>query len=101
MKIVIDSGALSGGHAVRGIGFYTKHLIDALNRVTHGSDVTIDSSDLKANPKALQTKKYDVVHYPYFDIFFHTLPISKSQSYRVWLKHFKGVKLIAPKYAAT
>lgn len=64
MKITIDSGALSGGHAVRGIGFYTRNLIAALEKQKKVRLVEIG-------------EECDVIHYPYIDLFFRTLPMKK------------------------
>ncbi len=66
MRVAIDTGPLTSGHKVRGIGFYTKDLINALgNKV---DTVNFGTADLG---------KYDIIHYPYFDLFSHTLPIKK------------------------
>ena len=66
MKTAIDSSPLTSGHAVRGVGFYTKNLIEALGEKVDAVDFA--TADLS---------KYDIVHYPYFDLFSHTLPIGK------------------------
>ena len=67
LKIAIDSFPLTSGHKVRGVGFYTKNLIEALGKQVDAVDFT--TTDLK---------RYDVIHYPYLDLFAHTLPIAKS-----------------------
>lgn len=73
-KVAIDSGALSGGHAVRGVGFYTRNLISVSEK--HGSKkVQIRGVDFAKSKDELSS--YDVVHYPYFDLFFRTLPMKK------------------------
>jgi glycosyltransferase involved in cell wall biosynthesis len=66
MRVAIDSGPLFGGHSVRGIGFYTKNLIDALGKKVEAVDF-----------KETDLTKYDLVHYPSFHPFLITLPFKK------------------------
>src|SRR3990167_3913791 len=64
MKVAIDSSPLTSGHKVRGVGFYTRNLIEAL-----GSKVeAVDFSKTNLN-------KYDVIHLPYFNPFFIDMPL--------------------------
>ncbi|MEK7127440.1 MAG: glycosyltransferase, partial [Patescibacteria group bacterium] len=54
-----------GGHGARGIGFYGQRLFEALKKIT---DVKwVDFSLFPING-------FDIVHYPYFDLFWPTLP---------------------------
>ncbi len=69
MKVAIDASPLKSGHSLRGIGSYTDKLIESLKRIPQ---VELELFDTRNIPRA------DVVHYPYFDLFFHTLPIGKS-----------------------
>jgi len=62
MKVFIDKNPLSGGHAVRGVGFYTKNLINSL-----GNTKEVELLD---SPQGAE-----IIHYPYFDLFSHTLKI--------------------------
>lgn len=69
MKIAINIHPLKSGHKDRGIGFYTSNLIENLKR-----DSTLkiqEFTDLS------EVKNADIVHYPWFDFFFHTLPLRK------------------------
>mgnify|MGYP001558649206 FL=1 len=66
MKIFVDTSPLQTGHAVRGVGFYTKELTKALGT---NKKVALVESENKA----------DVVHYPFFDLFFLTLPSKKKK----------------------
>lgn len=70
MKIAINVSPLQTGHRKRGIGYYTKHLTDALRE-----DPKIDLLEFT---KPSEVKRADVTHYPWFDFFFHTLPIRKK-----------------------
>lgn len=67
MKVAIDISPISSTHKVRGIGSYTKNLIDQYKKKDWGIDFQFFEKGVK--PSA------DVIHYPYFDIFFHTLPL--------------------------
>lgn len=71
MKIAIDVSPLESGHKVRGVGFYLKYLQQSLLEYfpkhkyqffRHGESIDDD---------------VDIVHYPYFDPFFLTLPLVK------------------------
>lgn len=68
MKIAIDISPLQSGHKVRGTGFYLQHLQHALLRYfpQHEYRFFTQKEELPLN--------VDVVHYPYFDPFFITLP---------------------------
>lgn len=70
MKIAVNVLPLHSGHKVRGIGYYTKNLIDYLRK-----DPSITVQEF-ANIR--DVRQADVVHYPWFDLFFHTLPFRKE-----------------------
>lgn len=63
MKIFVDTKPLRTGHAVRGVGSYTRNLIETLKK--RGGVKLVNSPRLA-----------DVVHIPYFDLFFNTLEVS-------------------------
>ena len=67
MKIVFCTSVLKNGSKTRGVGVYTRELINALNK-TYPHDQFIEAI---GNP---YTIKSDLVHYPFFDPFFLTLP---------------------------
>lgn len=69
MRVLIDVQPLSSGHAVRGVGMYTRFLTEALER---NAEIEVFRSGLE------EIKKPDVVHYPFFDLFFPTLPFLKK-----------------------
>lgn len=69
MKIVIDSTPLNQGHQHRGIGTYTLNLFRALRE-------TDKQNEYRLEPVSNQTRA-DVIHYPFFDFFFLTLPLKK------------------------
>ncbi len=69
-KIGLVTTPLTSGHAIRGVGFYTKRLLPRLKEqaASHGLEI-VDPT----------TSSFDLIHYPYFDLFSHTLPILKSK----------------------
>lgn len=71
MNIAINTLPLSTEHRMRGTGVYTKNLIDAL--APYGKKHTI-TFFTRAEDIPQST---DVVHYPFFDPFFLTLPVIK------------------------
>lgn len=68
MKIAINTLPLKSGHKFRGTGYYTKKLIDELER---DSDIEVVEF---AKEKGLKVS-IDVMHYPWFDFYFHSLPL--------------------------
>lgn len=70
MKIAINILPLKTAHKDRGIGFYTSNLLENLKK-----DPEIDIQEFTG---ISEVKQADVVHYPWFDFFFHTLPINKK-----------------------
>ncbi|MFH1536159.1 MAG: glycosyltransferase family 1 protein [Patescibacteria group bacterium] len=70
MKIAINNLPLKSDHKLRGIGYYTSHLIEFLRK-----DSSIELQEFTNLP---EIKKVDVVHYPWFDLYFHTLPARRK-----------------------
>lgn len=70
MKIAINNLPLKSAHKTRGIGYYTGHLVEALRQET--------SIEVQEFTSLSEVKNTDVVHYPWFDLFFHTLPINRK-----------------------
>jgi len=69
-NIAINTSYLSPLNQSRGIGIYSQELLKALR----GSDPK--NHYLLATTKS-QLQSVDLIHYPNFDFFFHTLPIKK------------------------
>jgi glycosyltransferase involved in cell wall biosynthesis len=61
IKVFLNSGTHSQG---RGVGFYADNLGKALAKLP---DITLTDNDP------------DIIHYPFFDLFYHTLPINKAK----------------------
>jgi glycosyltransferase involved in cell wall biosynthesis len=71
MKIAIDVSPLQSGHKVRGVGFYLTYLKKALLEFYPENEYYFFGQG-----EAI-TSSVDLVHYPYFDPFFLTLPFIK------------------------
>lgn len=69
MKIAVNILPLKSAHKARGIGYYTRNLVDNLKK-----DSTVEVIEFT---NLSELKEVDIVHYPWFDFFFHTLPIRK------------------------
>lgn len=61
IKVFLNSGSHSKG---RGVGFYADNLSKAL---TQNSDIVLTDDEP------------DIIHYPFFDLFYHTLPLKKEK----------------------
>ncbi len=71
MVVGIDTRPLANESATRGIGMYTKHLIAHLAEI---EDTEVFEIKQGATPKQVE-----LIHYPFFDLFFPTLPLWKSK----------------------
>jgi len=94
MKIAIDVSPIEGKgliqHRVRGTGFYTKNLTEALLKYdTHNKYTFFTRGDKLP-------KNVDLVHYSYFDPFFLTLPIFSRHKTVVTVHDL--TPLVFPKY---
>ncbi|MBI2196452.1 glycosyltransferase family 4 protein [Candidatus Daviesbacteria bacterium] len=69
MKVAINTLPLKSAHKYRGIGYYTVNLLESLKQET--------SMDVSEFTKLTDVKDVDIIHYPWFDLFFHTLPIRR------------------------
>lgn len=67
-KIAIDISPISDGNSIRGVGYYTKHLTNALQRIKQ------KRFDIKLATQKSETIGADLIHYPFFDPFKLTLP---------------------------
>jgi len=74
MKVAIDLTPLYSAHQFRGIGFYTKRLIGAMEKIAPKKGIELEF--VKSTDKLLFVEA-DVIHFPYFSPFFLTLPGKK------------------------
>lgn len=65
MRVVVDSGPLSGGHSVRGVGVSTKGLLESLYKYNTDKNVVIENKDISLS----DISDYDIVHYTFFNPF--------------------------------
>lgn len=70
MKVAYDISPTKSASSVRGVGIYTENLLSELSANKSGIDII----PFQGN----SIPDTDLVHYPYFDLFFHTLPIRKK-----------------------
>ena len=74
MMVAVDSGPLTNGHSVRGIGLYARELIKTLEIEKKAyKDVKIKTVDFSKS----NLTNYDVVHYLSFNPLHLTLPLRK------------------------
>lgn len=72
MRVGFDISPLTSDHQVRGVGFYTQRLRDQLKAISQEKD-NFELVEFAAS----FPKRVDLVHYPYFQPFFLTLPLFK------------------------
>lgn len=76
MRIAFDISPLESGHKIRGIGFYTRNLALELKKLIKKTGWLFNEVNLNTGNK--QSAIYDLIHYPYFDLFFISLPLFKA-----------------------
>lgn len=76
MKVLLDTSPLQSGHSLRGIGMYTRFLQSELLQIP---EVTLLNESEK--------NEADIIHYPFFDLFFPTLPFFSGKAKRVVTIH--------------
>lgn len=69
MKVAFNVFPLKSAHKNRGIGYYTQNLLEGLKK-EHDLEI-LEFTDLS------EIKGVDLIHYPWFDFFFHTLPVKR------------------------
>lgn len=82
-KIFLDSSPLRNGHAMRGIGSYTRQLQKAL-----ASQAELELVE--------QPQTADLIHYPFFDLFSPTLPLLQRKPAVVTIHDV--IPLLFPKF---
>ena len=68
MNVVLDISPLHTGHKTRGIGIYTRELICALKKIDRANRYLLTT-------RPQDVKRVSLIHYPYFDLFFRSLPL--------------------------
>jgi len=72
VQVAIDTSPLNTEHKARGIGTYTKNLVEEFKRGKQNLDFVFFDHG-RVPPSA------DLVHYPYFDLYFRTLPLRRDK----------------------
>jgi len=75
IKVGFITKSLTDGNAQRGVGFYAKRLLPMLK--AHCSEFGIEILEIE-NSLKIENCKLEIVHYPYFDLFYHTLPLLRK-----------------------
>ncbi len=73
MRIAISTHPLTTGHKDRGIGTYTRELVEVLKTQKSKHTFTFFSKESEI------PNNTDIVHYPFFDPFFLTLPVFRGK----------------------
>lgn len=88
LKVVIDTTPLGNANAVRGVGMYTRLLVESLKKFDVDVLSTTEAEEQKIKP--------DLVHYPFYDLFFSTLPLVHKN--KVVVTVHDVIPLIFPEY---
>ncbi len=74
MKVAIDISPLKSSHQFRGVGVYTKCLVESLKKHDQKNEYFLIN-----HQSSIINHQFDLIHYPYFDLFWLTLPLKKSR----------------------
>lgn len=92
MKIAIDSYPLTSGDKIRGVGEYTRRLLDALKKIKQLKNLKIEAVSLAAD----DISDFDLLHVPYFNPFQLTVP--KDVGTRLVITIHDLIPLVYPKH---
>ncbi|MGI6278837.1 MAG: glycosyltransferase family 4 protein [Patescibacteria group bacterium] len=73
-SIAIDVSPLKNANRFRGVGFYTKNLTENLQELVKKTKKYSQFKITLIGNWKLEIGNFDIIHYPFFDIFFPTLP---------------------------
>jgi glycosyltransferase involved in cell wall biosynthesis len=92
VSVAIDSGPLTSGHKIRGVGAYTRELINGFSKQAE-KDVNISAVDFRKT----NLTKFDVLHYPYFHPFLDNFPIKARTGQKIVITIHDLIQLLYPK----
>lgn len=92
MKIAIDARPLSSGDSVRGIGVYTRELIQAF-RVLRYKDITMFEDGYGKT-----SEKFDLIHFTSFNPFVVSVPFTKPKGTKFVLTIYDLIPQIYPNH---
>lgn len=78
MKVLLDTTPLLNGNSGRGVGTYTRQLLKSLREISIGSELEVVASHEQKPDEKLNKNDFDVIHLPYFDLFFLTMPFVRK-----------------------
>ncbi len=74
MRVLLDTTPLLNQNRARGVGRYTQELLQALRQLTDTDEPLIVQATHEVGIILDPSQDFDLIHYPYFDLFFSTLP---------------------------
>lgn len=77
MNVLLDTSPLLNQNRIRGVGTYTEELLAALRDLKDTREPLSVLASHEAD-QIVDEKELDLVHYPFFDLFFSTLPRKKN-----------------------
>lgn len=82
-RVAIDVSPLNDGNSQRGVGYYTRNLVDALQKEVKRNPKYCNFEIKLVTDNSKLATSFDLIHYPYFDPFKLTLPNTKPIPYIV------------------
>ena len=82
-RIAIDVSPLNDGNSQRGVGYYTRNLVAALQKEVKTNPNYKNYEIILVTDNSKLVTSFDLIHYPYFDSFKLTLPRAKHIPYIV------------------
>lgn len=73
LKVGFVTTPLTSGDAFRGVGFYTQRLLSSLK--SHASSHNVEIVEISQSDQGVKLGSVDLIHYPFFSLFFRTLPL--------------------------
>lgn len=95
LKIAIDSGPLTSGDSVRGIGVYVRELTNSLQKLQNSKTENI-KIELLTDHRSPFTVHYDIIHFTSFNPFNISVPFTKPQNTKFVLTIYDLIPLIYP-----
>lgn len=78
MRVLVDTSPLINANSGRGVGTYTRQLLRALRKMEKSTQLQIVASHELPQGEKVRQSDFDLVHMPYFDLFFATMPWKRN-----------------------
>ncbi len=96
MKVLLNTSPLADGNKDRGIGMYTRQLLASLRDFSPQNQSLIVQATHEVIEKIVSPElDFDLIHYPFFDFFFATLPTNHKLPFIVTIHDV--IPLLYPK----